>query len=90
MRFGRPVEPIYTPEDEPFVIGQAVRWSEGNDVTILATGHLMWRAIQAAEQLEREGVGVDLLNIHTIKRWIRRRFSIRCGGRDAWSRARSI
>ncbi len=67
LRFGRPVEPIYTPEDEPFVIGKAVQWSEGSDVTILATGHLMWRAIQAAEQLEKEGVGVDLLNIHTIK-----------------------
>lgn len=67
LRFGRPSEPVYTPEDEPFEIGRAVRWSEGNDVTILATGHLMWRAIQAAEQLEREGIGVDLLNIHTIK-----------------------
>lgn len=67
LRFGRPVEPIYTPEDEPFVIGKAVQWSEGSDVTILATGHLMWRAIQAAEQLEKEGIGVDLLNIHTIK-----------------------
>lgn len=67
LRFGRPVEPVYTPEDEPFVIGKAVRWSEGGDVTILATGHLMWRAIQAAEQLEKEGIGVDLLNIHTIK-----------------------
>ena len=49
------------------MIGKAVQWSEGGDVTILATGHLMWRAIQAAEQLEKEGVGVDLLNIHTIK-----------------------
>ncbi|WP_294598503.1 transketolase C-terminal domain-containing protein [uncultured Rikenella sp.] len=67
LRFGRPSEPIYTPEDEPFEIGRAIRWSEGNDVTILATGHLMWRAIQATEQLEREGIGVDLLNIHTIK-----------------------
>ena len=67
LRFGRPTEPIYTPADEPFEIGRAVRWSEGKDVTILATGHLMWRAIQATEQLEREGIGVDLLNIHTIK-----------------------
>lgn len=67
LRFGRPVEPIYTPEDEEFVIGRAVQWSEGSDVTILATGHLMWRAIQAAEILETEGFTVDLLNIHTIK-----------------------
>lgn len=67
LRFGRPVEPIYTPEDEPFVIGKAVSWSEGTDVTILATGHLMWRAVQATEILEKEGMSVDLLNIHTIK-----------------------
>lgn len=67
LRFGRPVEPIYTDENEPFVIGKAVQWNEGGDVTLLATGHLMWRAIQAAEQLEKEGIGVDLWNIHTIK-----------------------
>lgn len=67
LRFGRPVEPIFTPEDEEFVIGKAVQWSEGNDVTIIATGHMLYRAIKAAEQLESEGVSVDLLNIHTIK-----------------------
>lgn len=67
LRFGRPVEPIYTPEDEEFVIGKAVQWNEGTDVTIVATGHLMWRAIRATEILESEGVSVDLINIHTIK-----------------------
>lgn len=67
LRFGRPVEPIYTPADEEFVIGKAVQWSQGKDVTIIATGHLMWRAIQATEQLESEGVSVELINIHTIK-----------------------
>lgn len=67
LRFGRPVEPIYTDADEPFVIGKAIKWSEGSDVTIIATGHLMWRAIQATEILEKEGVTVDLINIHTIK-----------------------
>lgn len=67
LRFGRPVEPIYTPANEEFVIGKAVQWSEGTDVTILATGHLTWRAIQATEQLEAKGISVDLLNIHTIK-----------------------
>lgn len=67
LRFGRPVEPIFTPQDEEFVIGKAVQWNEGKDVTIIATGHLMWRAIQATEQLEAEGVSVDLINIHTIK-----------------------
>lgn len=67
LRFGRPVEPIYTPADQEFVIGQAVQWSEGTQVTIIATGHLMWRAIQATEELEAQGVSVDLINIHTIK-----------------------
>ncbi|MEF9949561.1 MAG: transketolase C-terminal domain-containing protein [Mucinivorans sp.] len=67
LRFGRPAEPIFTDADEPFVIGKAVKWSEGSDVTIIATGHLLWRAIGAAEALEKEGVTVDLINIHTIK-----------------------
>lgn len=67
LRFGRPVEPVFVPEDEEFVIGKAVQWSEGSDVTIVATGHLLYRAIKAAEQLESEGISVDLLNIHTIK-----------------------
>lgn len=67
LRFGRPVEPIFTDANEPFVIGKAVQWNEGVDVTILATGHLMWRAIQAAEKLAEQGVSVDLYNIHTIK-----------------------
>lgn len=67
LRFGRPVEPVFTDPDAKFVIGKAVRWSEGSDVTIIATGHLMWRAIGAAEELEKAGVTVDLLNIHTIK-----------------------
>lgn len=67
LRFGRPVEPIYTPEDEEFVIGKAIQMSQGKDVTIIATGHMVWRAIQATEALEAEGLSVDLLNIHTIK-----------------------
>ncbi|MFI3299724.1 MAG: transketolase C-terminal domain-containing protein [Rikenellaceae bacterium] len=67
LRFGRPVEPIFTPVDEEFVIGKAVRWAQGSDVTIIATGHLMYRAIKATEALEAKGVSVDLLNIHTIK-----------------------
>lgn len=67
LRFGRPVEPIYTPENQEFVIGKAVQWSEGTHVTIIATGHLMWRAIQATELLEAQGITVDLINIHTIK-----------------------
>lgn len=67
LRFGRPVEPIFTPADEEFVIGQAVQWSQGTDVTIIATGHMMWRAVKATEELEAEGITVELINIHTIK-----------------------
>lgn len=67
LRFGRPVEPIYTDPEEELVIGKAVQWSVGSDVTIIATGHLMWRAIQASEELIKEGHTVDLLNLHTIK-----------------------
>ncbi len=67
LRFGRPVEPIFTPQDEEFVIGKAVQWEEGTDVTIIATGHLMYRAIKATEELTAQGISVDLINIHTIK-----------------------
>lgn len=67
LRFGRPAMPIFTEADQELTIGKAVRWSNGADVTILATGHLMWNAVQATEELEKEGYTVDLLNIHTIK-----------------------
>lgn len=67
LRFGRPVEPIFTPEDQEFIIGKAVMMNQGSDVTIIATGHLVWRSIQAIELLEKEGVSIELINIHTIK-----------------------
>lgn len=67
LRFGRPVEPVYTPEDQVFEIGKAVMMNEGKDVTLIATGHLVWRSIQAVELLEKEGLSVELINIHTIK-----------------------
>lgn len=67
LRFGRPVVPIFTPEDQEFVIGKAITLNEGNDVTIVATGHLVWEAIQAGEQLEKLGVDAEIINIHTIK-----------------------
>ena len=47
--------PNFMPADEPFVIGKAIVLNEGTDVTIVATGHLVWEAIVAAEQLEKEG-----------------------------------
>ena len=54
-------------EDETFIIGKALKLNEGSDVTIVATGHLVWEAIQACQILEKKGISVDLLNIHTIK-----------------------
>lgn len=67
LRFGRPKVANFTPEDQKFEIGKAVHLLEGNDVTIIATGHLVWEAIQAAEQLEEQGISCDVINIHTIK-----------------------
>jgi transketolase len=67
LRFGRPVVPNFTSEDQKFEIGKAVLLNEGNDVTILATGHLVWEALQAAEELEKQGISAEVINIHTIK-----------------------
>ena len=67
LRFGRPGWPVFIPEDQPFEIGKALHLNGGTDVTILATGHLTWYAVEAARELAGEGISVDLLNIHTIK-----------------------
>ena len=67
LRFGRPSVPNFTPADQKFEIGKAEHLEEGKDVTILACGHLVWEAIQAAKELEAKGVSVDLFNVHTIK-----------------------
>lgn len=67
LRFGRPVVPNFTPADQKFEIGKAVMLNEGTDVTIVATGHLVWEAIQAGEELEKLGINAEIINIHTIK-----------------------
>ncbi|WP_424494703.1 transketolase family protein [Salinimicrobium sp. GXAS 041] len=67
LRFGRPKVANFTPEDQKFEIGKAVQLTEGNDVTIIATGHLVWEALQAAEELEEKGISAEVINIHTIK-----------------------
>lgn len=67
LRFGRPSVPIFTPEDQKFEIGKAITFTEGSDVTIVATGHLVWEALQASEQLEAMGISAEVINIHTIK-----------------------
>ncbi len=67
LRFGRPKVPVFMPTDQPFEIGKAIHLTEGNDVTIVATGHLVWEALQASEQLEAKGISAEVINIHTIK-----------------------
>ncbi|MFD0762266.1 transketolase family protein [Lutibacter aestuarii] len=67
LRFGRPSVPVFMPENEKFEIGKAIQLTEGTDVTIVATGHLVWEALQASEQLEAKGVSAEVINIHTIK-----------------------
>lgn len=68
LRFGRPVWPIFTPsEDATFEIGKAQVLAEGTDVTIIACGHLVWNAVLAAQELEKQGISVELINMHTIK-----------------------
>jgi len=67
LRFGRPKVANFTPENQSFEIGKAVQLQDGNDVTIIATGHLVWEALQAAETLNEQGVSADVINIHTIK-----------------------
>jgi transketolase len=67
LRFGRPKVPVFMSTDEKFVIGKGIQLTEGTDVTIVATGHLVWESLQAAEQLEAEGISVEVINIHTIK-----------------------
>ena len=67
LRFGRPVVPIFTDPDQTFEIGKAWMVNEGADVSIFATGHLVWEAIQAGEQLAAMGIDAEIINIHTIK-----------------------
>ncbi|MDO3627184.1 transketolase family protein [Mucilaginibacter sp. BT774] len=67
LRFGRPVVPIFTPADQEFEIGKAWMVNEGTDVSIFATGHLVWEAIIAGEKLAEMGVNAEIINIHTIK-----------------------
>lgn len=67
LRFGRPSVPNFTGADEPFEIGKIYNLNEGKDITIVACGHLVWEALQAAEALEAEGISAEVLNVATIK-----------------------
>ena len=67
LRFGRPSVPNFTDPDEPFEIGKVYNLNPGKDVTLVATGHLVWEALQAAEALEAEGISAEVLNVATVK-----------------------
>jgi len=67
LRYGRPTVPNFTSLDEKFEIGKGILLQEGKDVTIIATGHLVWTALQAAEKLHDMGISAEVINIHTIK-----------------------
>ena len=67
LRFGRPKVPNFTPENGTFEIGKAVKLTEGNDITIVATGHLVWEALEATKSLNEAGISAEVINIHTIK-----------------------
>ena len=67
LRFGRPVIPVFTDPDQKFEIGKAWMVNEGTDVSIFATGHLVWKAIEAGEKLAEMGINAEIINIHTIK-----------------------
>ena len=67
LRFGRPGVPNFTPADQVFEIGTAIVFNEGSDVTVFATGHLVWEALGAAEALEAEGISAEVIDIATIK-----------------------
>jgi len=67
LRFGRPKWPNFTPIDQPFEIGKAIKMQEGTDVTIIATGHMVWKSIEACKILIEKGYAPELINIHTIK-----------------------
>ena len=67
LRFGRPKMPVFTKEDEPFEIGKAQILIKGTDVSVFATGHLVWQAIEAEAILAEKGISAEIINIHTIK-----------------------
>ncbi|MDD3457993.1 MAG: transketolase family protein [Weeksellaceae bacterium] len=67
LRFGRPAVPVFTPADQSFEIGKGILIQQGSDITLVATGHLVWEAMIAANELESDGISAEVINIHTIK-----------------------
>lgn len=67
LRFGRPEVPNFTDKNKKFEIGKAIKLTEGLDVTIVATGHLVWEALEASKKLNEKGISAEVINLHTIK-----------------------
>ena len=67
LRFGRPKVPVFTSENQKFEIGKGVKLIDGKDITIIATGHLVWESIVAADKLSEKNISAEVINIHTIK-----------------------
>lgn len=67
LRFGRPAVPVFTSLEQTFAIGQAIKFEEGIDVTIIATGHMLWKALEAWDILLEKGIKAEIINMHTIK-----------------------
>ena len=67
LRFGRPKVPVFTDSIQEFIIGEGIKFTEGKDVTIVATGHLVWESLEAAKILHNFGINAEVINIHTIK-----------------------
>ena len=67
LRFGRPKVPVFTSENQKFEIGKGVKLIDGKDITIIATGHLVWESIVAADKLSDKNISAEVINIHTIK-----------------------
>ncbi len=67
LRFGRPKVANFIPYNSEFIIGKGILMTEGTDVTIVATGHLVWKALEAANKLHLQGIEAEVINIHTIK-----------------------
>jgi len=67
LRFGRPKVPNFTPENKPFIVGKGIIMKEGVDVSIFATGHLVWESLEAAKKLQQKNISAEVINIATIK-----------------------
>jgi len=67
LRFGRPKVPVFTEPTQEFIIGKGIKFTEGKDVTIVATGHLVWESLEATKILHNSGINAEVINIHTIK-----------------------